>query len=82
MSATIIKFPRWARFRTKAQQAHPNKLFRRWRKDNPEWSDGKAFKFALMTVKLSEKLAARSEKLHRERTAAAAGEPAAARRTA
>ncbi len=84
MSATIIRFPRWAKFRTKAQQAELNKLFRRWKKDNPEWSDQKAFKFALMTVKLSGKLAARSEQLHRERAAAAvaaAGEPAA-RRTA
>jgi len=84
MSAVIIKFPRWAKFRTKAQQAELNKLFRRWKKDNPGWSDQKAFKFALMTVKLSGKLAARSGQLHRERAAAAvaaAGEPAA-RRTA
>lgn len=83
MSATIIRFPRWAKFRAKAQQAELNKLFRRWKKDNPGWSDQKAFKFALMTVKLSGKLAARREQLHRERAAAAAAaaEPAA-RRTA
>ncbi len=63
MSATIIKFPRSARFRTKAKQAQLNKVFKRIKSDEPDMSDKKAFKLAVLFISLAE----RSAQLHKER---------------
>jgi|GEM_PF-2015650 len=62
MSATIIKFPRAARFRTKAKQAQLNKVFKRIKSDEPDMSDKKAFKLAVLFISLAE----RSAQLHKE----------------
>jgi len=68
MSATIIKFPRSARFRTKAAQVKLNKVFNRVRAGEPDLSDRKAFQLAVLFLRLE----ARSAQLHKERGTKAA----------
>lgn len=63
MSATIIKFPRGARFRTKAAQLKINRVFKRIRAGEPDLSDRKAFQLAVLFIRLEE----RSAQLHKER---------------
>lgn len=68
MSAIIIKFPRAARFRTKAAQVKLNKVFKRIKSDEPDMSDKKAFKLAVLFLRFEE----RSAQLHKDRGTASA----------
>lgn len=68
MNAIIIKFPRSARFCTKAKQAQLNKVFKRIKSDEPERSDKKALKLAMLFIRLEERCA----QLHKERGSAPA----------
>lgn len=57
MSAVIIKFPRWAKFRTKAQQVQINKLFRAIKKKRADMSDRDAFVQARAIVRFEQRIA-------------------------
>lgn len=63
MSAIIIKFPRTARFRTKAAQVRLNRVFKRIKAGEPDLPDRKAFNLAVLFFRLEE----RSAQLHREK---------------
>lgn len=57
MSAVIIKFPRWAKFRTKAQQVQLNKLFRAIKKKHADMKDRDAFAQARAIVRFEARIA-------------------------
>lgn len=71
MSAIILKFPRSARFRTKAAQKKLDRTFRQVKRNDPECSDRRAWMVALLV----ERIESRCQELESARGTERNGEP-------